>query len=317
MSRSLVLLSGEGTTIPAAEAKSLFLAYDPEAKFSQPEKRLIIVDSKAEPWPIARRVAFARRVGLLLDDPVDASGRLKGRTAKLSAFRTTTSRVAVDATSILRGLDFRVDLTDPDYEITVVDGEKRYFALTMPSEMAQAWHLRSPRRRAYFHPSAIFPKLSRALVNLTRCTEGQVLLDPFAGTGSIPLEASQVGIIPLALDQTAAMSRGSLANMRKFGQSWRGVLRADAFALPLTLVDGIATDAPYGRASSTRGSGPVSVVQRALDCFPQVLRSGSRMVMMHPRDVPVRSTDELTVEEEHYLYVHKKLTRAITILRKN
>lgn len=316
MSRSLVLLSGEGTTIPAAEAKALFLAYDPEAKFSQPERRLIIVDSKAEPWPVARRVAFARRVGLLLDDPADASGLLKGKTVRLSAFRTTASRPVVEPASLLRGLDCQVDLESPDYEVTVVDGERRYFALTIPREMVQGWRLRSPRRRAYFHPSAIFPKLSRALVNLTRCVEGQVVLDPFAGTGSILLEAAQAGMRPLAVDQTEAMTRGSLANMKKFAQSWLGVIRADAFALPLTRVDAIATDAPYGRASSTRGSGPAPVVQRALERFPQVLRSGNRFVMMHPQDVPVHGTAELALEEEHSLYVHKKLTRAITILRK-
>ena len=316
MSRSLVLLSGEGTTIPAAEAKSLFLAYDPEAKFSQPEKRVIIVDSKAEPRRVARRVAFARRVGLLLGDPADAFGLLKGKTVRLSAFRTTASRPVVDPASLLGGLDCRVDLEDPDYEVTVVDGERRYFALTIPREMVQGWRLRSPRRRAYFHPSAIFPKLSRALVNLTRCVEGQVLLDPFAGTGSILLEAAQAGMQPLAVDQTEAMSRGSLANMKKFAQSWLGVVRADAFALPFTRVDAIATDAPYGRVSSTRGRGAAPVVQRALERLPQVLNSGNRMVMMHPKDIPIQSTADLTVEEEHHLYVHKKLTRVITILRK-
>ena len=311
-----MLLSGEGTTIPAAEGKALFLAYDPESKFTLPENRIVIAESNADPKLVARRMAFARRVGLLLNDPADASHLLRGKKVRLSAFRTTASRPAVDPGNLLRGVDAEVDLTDPDYEITVVDGERRYFALTVPREMNQEWHLRRPRRRAFFHPSAIFPKLSRAIVNLTRCREGQVLLDPFAGTGSILLEAAQVGAQPLAVDQTAAMSRGSLANMKKFSQSWLGVIRADAFALPLTGVDAIATDAPYGRASSTRGSRPTTVVQSALERFPSLLKSGSRMVMMHPKDIPVLDTTELVVEEEHHLYVHKRLTRAITVLRR-
>ena len=71
MNRSLVLLSGEGTTIPAAEARALFLAYDPEAKFAFPEERIMIAESKAAPALVARRVAFARRVGALLDDPAE------------------------------------------------------------------------------------------------------------------------------------------------------------------------------------------------------------------------------------------------------
>ncbi|MDG6901258.1 MAG: hypothetical protein JRM80_04785 [Nitrososphaerota archaeon] len=316
MNRSLVLLSGEGTTIPAAEAKALFLAYDPEARFSFAEKRVMVAESAAEPWPVARRVAFARRVGLLLEDPADASPWVKGKKVRLSVFRTTASRPAADPEKLLRGVDSEVDLANPDYELTVVDGERRYFALTIPGDMDQGWHLRSPRRRAFFHPAAIFPKLSRALVNLTRCREGQVLLDPFAGTGSILLEADRVGMRPLASDQTSAMSRGALANMRKFGQSWLGIIRADAFSLPLLRVDAIATDAPYGRAASTRGSGPATVVGKALESFPALLRSGSRMVLMHAKDNPVQTTGELVVEEEHHLYVHKRLTRAITVLRR-
>lgn len=316
MNRSLVLLSGEGSTIPAAEAKALFLAYDPETRFSLPEKRVMIAESKGEPWPVARRVAYARRVGLLLDDPADASRWLKGKKFRLGAFRTTASKPAVDPENVLRAIDSEVDLLNPDYELTVVDGERRYFALTIPNEMDQEWHIRRPRKRAFFHPTAIFPKLSRALVNLTRCREGQVLLDPFAGTGSVLLEADQAGMQPLASDQTSAMSRGALANMKKFDQSWLGVIRADAFSLPLTLVDAIATDAPYGRASSTRGSKPTAVVQKALETFPALLRSGSRMVLMHAKDNPIQTTSELVVEEEHHLYVHKRLTRAITVLRR-
>jgi hypothetical protein len=37
---------------------------------------------------------------------------------------------------------------------------------------------------------------------------------------------------------------------------------------------------------------------------------------MHPEQIPVENTAKLVVEEEHHLYVHKKLTRVITILRK-
>jgi tRNA (guanine10-N2)-dimethyltransferase len=316
MNRSLVLLSGESSTIPEAEARALFLAYDPESRFTVEEKRIIIVDSKTDPSLVARRVAFSRRVGVLLDDPSDAAPVLKGKKVRLTTFRTLPSKTTLDPAWLLRGIDSEVDLENPDYEITVVDGERRYFALCAPGLMNQGWHLRRPRRRAYFHPSAIFPKLSRALVNLTRCKEGEVLFDPFAGTGSILLEAAEVGAQPLAADQTNAMTRGALANMNKFAQTWLGVIRADAFFLPVTTVDAIATDAPYGRASSARGRKPATILQRALDTFPTVLRPGSRMVLMHPKAAPVNETSELAVEEEHHLYVHKRLTRAITVLRR-
>ena len=56
--------------------------------------------------------------------------------------------------------------------------------------MRQDWVIRRPRARPFFHPAAIFPKLSRALVNLSRVGAGEVFLDPFCGTGSLLLEAT-------------------------------------------------------------------------------------------------------------------------------
>lgn len=314
--RSLVLLSGEGTTVPAAEAKALFLAYDPSARFQSPERRVLVAESEADPAAVARRIAFARRVGVLIDDPSEVSEALRGRRVRIRTFSLGRQNPAREPYGLLDGLDVIVDLENPDFELTVIQGSRRYLALTAPRLMRQGWSLRRPRRRAYFHPSAIFPKLSRALVNLTRCKEGELLLDPFSGTGSIPIEAADVGLNVVAFDQAALMARGSLANMKLFKQSWAGVLRADAFLPPVTQVDGIATDVPYGRAASTRGRTSKDVIRLTLEMASSVLRRGSLMVLMHPKLAPVETVSGLTVEEEHYLYVHKRLTRAITILRR-
>ncbi|MDV3277209.1 MAG: hypothetical protein LYZ69_01925 [Nitrososphaerales archaeon] len=315
--RSLVLLSGEGTTIPAAEAKALFLTYDPSSSFQSPERRVLIAESKADPATVARRIAFARRVGVLIDDPSEVSQTVRGRRVRIRTFSLEKQKPGPEPYGLLDGLDVRVDLENPEFEFTVVQGARRYIALTAPRLMRQGWSHRRPRRRAYFHPSAIFPKLSRALVNLTRCREGKLLLDPFSGTGSIPIEAWDIGLNVVAFDQAAVMARGSLANMRLFEQSWAGVVRADAFRPPITRVDGIATDVPYGRAASTRGRKARDVIQLTMGLAVSVLGAGSLMVLMHPKLMPVEPLSGLTVEDEHYLYVHKRLTRAITILRRS
>jgi len=316
MNRALVLLSGEGTSLPAAEARALFLAYDPFSRFEAPEKRVLIVETKADPTCVARRIAFARRVGLLVEEPSDASEIVRGRNVRVRSFSIGGSKPKVEPHTLLEGLDVDVDLENPEFEFSVVEGERRYIALTLPSVMRQDWYLRRPRRRAFFHPSAIFPKLSRALVNLTQCLEGEVLLDPFAGTGSILIEAAEAGLQPVAMDLADEMARGSVSNMRKLGHSWLGVIRGDAFTPPVSRADGVATDVPYGRASSTRGREPDSVIGQLLGSLPQVTKKGSRVVIMHPRQLVVHDSDYLSVEEEHYLHVHKRLTRAITVLRR-
>jgi len=314
--RSLVLLSGERTSIPEAEARALFLTYDPSSKFVSPEERVLLVRSTADPLLVASRVAFARRVGFMISDPSEAADAVKGKKVRMRVYSLSVGSAPVDWQKMLQSIDAKIDLEDPDFEFTVVEGKQRYLALSSPLKMSQGWSLRRPRQRAFFHPSAIFPKLSRALVNLSRCREGDVFLDPFAGTGSLPLEAAEVGVKVLAIDQSEEMTHVSLANMKKFEQEWLGVVRCDSFLPPLRGVDAIATDVPYGRASSTWGKDAKSVVQATVETMPALLRRGSRMVMMHPKHVPVEPASDWALEEEHHLYVHKRLTRTITILRR-
>jgi tRNA G10 N-methylase Trm11 len=81
-------------------------------------------------------------------------------------------------------------------------------------------------------------------------------------------------------------------------------------------VDSIATDVPYGRASSTEGRDAGRVVQDALVMGRELLKSGHRMVIMHPETHPAQEGQDWSFEEEHHLYVHKRLTRSITVLRR-
>ena len=315
-SRSLVLLSGEGTTIPAAEAKALFLAYDPSSSFTRPSPRVLVVDSSADPLLVGSRVAFARRVGRLLDGVAEARGALRGRRVSFRSFDLVPGLAPPDPAEYLAGVDAEVDLETPELELTLVRAGQDFLGISSPGTMRQGWSVRRPRRRAFFHPSAIFPKLSRALVNLSRCREGDVFFDPFAGTGSIPLEAHMVGARVVAADLSKEMVRGALSNMALFGQQWLGVLRGDATSSPVTRVDAIATDVPYGRASSTRGRATGELIELALPVLGRVLAPSSFLVLMHPQKVGVGSGPDFEVVEEHHLHVHELLTRTITILRR-
>lgn len=315
--RVLVLLSGENLTLPEAEARSLLLTYDPDSSFFLPERRVLIADTDADPVAISRRIAFARRVGFLGDQINDLVELMRGRRVRARVYRLTSEPAAsYDIENVVRKAGARVDLENPELELSVIQGSKVYFTVAFPGAMRQSWSTRRPRRRPFFHPSAIFPKLSRALVNLARCREGEVLLDPFSGTGSIPIEAFEAGLIPVAADLSWTMARGSLRNMRAIGQEWLGVLRADALHPPLLAADGIATDVPYGRASSRRGSSGEAIVEAAVRLASVLLRPGRFAVVMHESSASVSSTKDIKLVEEHHIYVHRKLTRTISVLRR-
>src|SRR5438132_2670157 len=202
----VILLSGEETSLPEAEARAIVRTYDEGAKVSLLEPRIVLAETNANPDLIARRIAFAKRVGTLIPDGrLDRETRreIERATFRLRHFRLGESRVADKSsgeTAILSQLQGRVDLEEPACELSLIEGRRKgrtYLMLSRPGIMNQGWVGRRPRSRAFFHPSAIFPKLSRALVNIGGVKEGETLLDPFAGTGSILLEEYVLGELPV------------------------------------------------------------------------------------------------------------------------
>ena len=313
---SLVLLSGDQTSRPLAEAKALFLGYDGNSTIESPEPRVLVVESGADPIRIGRRIAFARRVGVKVEGPAEALPLLAGKKVRFRCFDLRGGRAQPDPADYLRGAESTIDLEEPDLELTLVRGEEDYLAVTSPGTMIQRWSTRRPRKRPFFHPSAIFPKLSRALVNLTRCKEGDVFVEPLAGTGSIAMEAFLVGAQVFASDFSERMVRGAHSNMKGFGEDWLGTVRADVAALPVTRADAVATDVPYGRAASTGGLEPGALLQKAIGSIGALLRTGSYAVLMHPQSIEVDGSGLFDVVEEHHLHVHKLLTRTISVLEK-
>jgi len=314
--RSAVLLSGEGNTIPAAEAKALFLTYDPASEFEQLGSRVLLATSSADPFKIGGRIAFARRVGCVLENQSEGEALLKGRRIRFRAYSCDLREVQADPEEYLKGIEATVDLESPEYELALIRCSQDLLAVSSPGTMRQRWSTRRPRSRPFFHPSAIFPKLSRALVNLSRCKEGESFLDPFAGTGSLPIEAYLVGARVAAVDLSEEMTRGALRNMTHFGQSWAGVVRADSTRLPFARADAVATDIPYGRASSTRGRTTSEILELLLASLAEIMGPSSHAVIMHPQPVGVEPNADFALVEEHHLHVHKLLTRTISVIRR-
>lgn len=314
------MLSREPTGIPEAEARALVSDLDPEVKFEESERGLLIAETSADPAVMEARVAFSRRVGVLVP-----GGRLEDEHVAL--LRSGTYRVRVFGEgdgkeeeaiidAVAEKVEGRVSLDAPDREVSAyVGGRGRtYLAITMPRSMKQGWATRRPRSRAFFHPSAIFPKLSRALVNLSGVQPGEPFLDPFCGTGSLLIEASIVGAEPVGIDLARKMVRGARRNSIKYGQPWLGLVRADSRSLPIGQVGAVATDIPYGRASSAGGVKSSEILRSLVDGAAAVLPRGRKLVVMHPKSLEVEA-GALRVEQELEIYIHRTLTRTITVMR--
>jgi len=74
-------------------------------------------------------------------------------------------------------------------------------------------------------------------------------------------------------------------------------------------VDGIATDPPYGRSSSTNGELVPDLIRRAFGSLSKIMDAGSRLVMVMHDPALADYAGDFELIESHELWVHRSLTR--------
>ena len=105
--------------------------------------------------------------------------------------------------------------------------------------------------------------------------------------------------------------------MRAFGFADQSqVFHGDARRLPFRSVDAIATDIPYGRASSTLGDMSSNLFRELVENASLCLKNGRRLVVMHPKEVSPVETKGFEQVSRYDFFVHRNLTRNITVFQR-
>jgi len=90
--------------------------------------------------------------------------------------------------------NIKVNSTKPKSLVRIVAFENTlYIAIEKIKLNKKHFEDSKPHKRPFFYPGSMSPKLARCMVNLSRVTEGKLLLDPFCGTGGILIEAGLIG----------------------------------------------------------------------------------------------------------------------------
>jgi len=201
----------------------------------------------------------------------------------------------------------------------VITQDRFVFGLKMAEILPKPFVERRPRKRPFFHPSAVQAKLARCMVNLAQPKKGDLVADPFCGTASMLIEAGLIGCRVLGLDVRKKMIDGSLENLSHYGIKPEGMILADAKHLPITKTDSIVTDPPYGRSATTLGWSTQQIVEKFLFNAEAVVSKGRRICMASPKSIRIGKIGEesgFKHLESHLVYVHRSLTREIAILEK-
>jgi tRNA (guanine10-N2)-dimethyltransferase len=312
--------NGEHTSLANAELRALVKSYHPGVVVRNLDSRVSIAEGDIDLGKITSRSASTRMAGRLLSLHNDNSFDAKGHFRYCSRFscdmlNLSDKKVSMETVSSLGKCIkekfpwMQVSLQHPHVIILQIITNDGSAIGLLDYRKRNGEHRKYRRMRPYFHPVALDSKLSRIMINLTMIKENELLLDPFCGTGSILLEASNMKIRSLGCDVSDRMSHGALTNMK--GRDTM-VLTCDALSLPLQIkcVDAIATDLPYGRSASTAKREPKTLLNDFISFVRDEMKGKRCCVMCRKGD------EELfeNIEEEYDIYVHKSLTRKLMVL---
>ncbi len=335
------IVSGEHPTLPKAELMAILDAQRVEYKVKGTAYKLVEVQADiVTPYEVAERAGFTEEAGIEIFQSSASieniaqmldSSQLDGFLSPQEGFSVRVARFGGASRSLSRRrlepflgdlvakkTKGRVDLQAPRKQFRgIITGEKFHFGLLTYQRPRGSIANRRPRKRPAFHPSTMVPKLARCMVNLSKAVKGSVFLDPFCGVGGIALEACLLGCDVIGTDALGRMVRGARRNLAHFGVRPLGLLRADARKIPLTHVDAIATDPPYGTGASTLKSTTRQILENFLPRAREVVPYGNRVVIASPLGTDsahLANENCFKVLDRHLVYVHRSLTREILVL---
>ncbi len=356
MLKLFFLLSGENESMPAAEVKAILEAegfsYANVSEFDQILRLEAEVDSVQS---VQVRSAYTRFSALELfvsnathEDISKAVAEtdFKAVLKPGESFVVRINRIRNYADQALNTMELegklgkqilkstegtKVSLKNPDKTfIGIITDEKLVLGLKLTDITSKTFSERRPRKKPFFHPSAMPSKMARCMVNLALGKAETLMLDPFCGTGTSLIEASYIGCRAVGVDAQKRMILGTRKNLHFFNISAEGLVLADSRKPPFFKFDCVVTDPPYGRSSSTLKSTTEQLVKDVLASSLELLGKGKRICIALPIQVNgsgqvdhmakdladfVKDLGYKTIES-HLVYIHSSLTREIMVYEK-
>jgi tRNA (guanine10-N2)-dimethyltransferase len=338
------LLSGEHETLPAYELEAILEAEDHAFEMLEKLDQALRVETDLRCVDaIERRAAFTRLCGLelfsceaetstilrtmlstnieeVLKDNESFAVRVKRIKTYVSDIEGMVLEGKLGELVLNQRAGARVSLKNPNKTFIGILTDRRFiFGVKLAEIPPKPFVERRPGRKPFFHPSAMPAKLARCMVNLAKARAGALVLDPFCGTGGMLVEAALMGCRVLGLDVQRRMVRGSIKNLAHFNTKPEGIMVADARNPPITKVDCVVTDPPYGRSATTLKRSTRQIVEEVLESVQDMLGRGHRICMAAPKTLNIAAigTDSGYKHlESHFVYVHRSLTREIAVFEK-
>lgn len=211
-----------------------------------------------------------------------------------------------------------VNFVHPDFKARLFHKDKWLLTVVVYEKDKKGMESRRAPLRPFFSPIAIHPKYARYLVNTTITVPGDLVMDPFCGTGGILLEASLMGRRIIGNDFSLNMVKGARLNLKYFNIKGFAIHNEDIADLKIDInVDAIATDFPYGRNSNMKAESIVELYRIAFRRFHDWLKPEGRCSII-VSDTKLMKYAEGLFNVEHVVGVpqHRSLTRYFVTMQK-
>ena len=218
--------------------------------------------------------------------------------------------------------DIKVNLKNPKSLVRIVAfGDVIYIAIEKIKLNKKHFEESKPHKRPFFYPGSMSPKLARCMVNLARVKEGQLVLDPFCGTGGVLIEAGLIGCKVVGSDIYWKMKNGTAINLEHYGITDYRTFNLDVRELKMyEKVAAVVTDPPYGISTTTGDVDGQEIFREFFKSIYDNMRDDAYLCMASPHYVDLKPmADEVGFEivEQYGIKMHRSLTRIISVIRKN
>ena len=325
-------LSGEHETLPRSEALALVEIFSTcfhEVAFL--DQCLIVEAEDLDVQLLGRRLAMTHRIIEVLaisEATLEALAKsvslleLPHERYLVRARRIKDAAPGADAVErevgrILFQRGYKADLKNPKMVLRAVITTKR---IILGREAARtdrsSFEARRPHLKPFFHPGVLMPRMARSLINLTQVRAGEMLLDPFAGTCGILIEACLIGIQGLGIEVQTRLVKGALCNLHTLECS---LLLGDAKRLPLqnSSIDAAVLDTPYGRSAKILAKSKDFLLQESLSELFRVIKPDRRMVIVADSSLDALLANAgFKILQKHTDRVHGSLTRQIFLCQR-
>ncbi|MBU1004671.1 MAG: methyltransferase domain-containing protein [Nanoarchaeota archaeon] len=303
-------------------------------------KEKIIEDIKRFEWQSIYKENFCVRIHKLCDAQKGGGGGREGGKNRLNTnlatgwdrgVGTSEKQLADHIWDKLKSP--KVNLTNPKTSIEFFITKDKIYAAKLIKELKHSFESRKAHKRPELHPTALNPKLARALINLAGAQKE--VMDPFCGAGGILIEAGLMKLKPIGYDLYKEMVKKSKRNMGHYKIKGYKLINQDALKIK-TRYDYIVSDLPYGLNTSIwvkkgKENKKISLKQKDkkqriknieefylkfLKILKKILKK--KAVIIFPHYVNYKSLIKkanLKIEKEFSQFIHGSLTRKIVVLK--